>query len=66
MLMLKLHLRYQTQGWDGMFHPAANRQKVFTSWNCHGRQMSYLLLPLMFPNTEGRDMLHEFVLYTDN
>lgn len=64
--MLKLEFRYQTQGWDEMFHPAANRQKVFTSWNSRGRQMNYLLPPLVFPNSKGRDMLHEFVLYTDN
>lgn len=24
--MLKLQFRYQTQGWDEMFHPAASRQ----------------------------------------
>lgn len=66
MLVLKHHLSFQTQGWDEMFHPTANRQQVFTSWNSHGREMSYLLPPLVFPNTKGRNILHEFVLYTDN
>lgn len=38
-----------------------SQQKVFTSWNSHGRQMSFCL-PSCSP-IEGRDMLHEFVSY---